>query len=346
MNEPQAGGLQLGLVRVEELPSRSWKVGALTLSRDAILAFLIIFVPFLAALWTWRIEARSFCHLSYIVAKKNGRKLASCTYVLAGMVICMVMLGQLFPKVLDSSGSLAYSKVDDGLLLGSINISVLGNGTAVQSPQVNLGLAESSNATSTGEEGQKVGEANNPETITQGAGQEQKSLGGVVNQMEEETGSGLGHQDGGPIDTVDEVGIVSTVQFRPKRKGRRRRDKKVECITLPVIEIPRTMPSIHKEAERLPPGIIAQTSDLFKRRLWGSPDDDLPMKPIYLFAVAVGLAQIEIVNKMVSKLSNRFTIMLFHYDGHVNDWEALQWPKEAIHIAATKQTKWFDSENH
>lgn len=35
-----------------------------------------------------------------------------------------------------------------------------------------------------------------------------------------------------------------------------------------------------------------------------------------------------------------FVIMLFHYDGIVDDWKDLEWSSHAIHISAISQTKW------
>jgi len=39
-------------------------------------------------------------------------------------------------------------------------------------------------------------------------------------------------------------------------------------------------------------------------------------------------------------LNNGFTVVLFHYDGKVDDWNDLDWSAEALHIAAAGQTKW------
>ena len=35
-----------------------------------------------------------------------------------------------------------------------------------------------------------------------------------------------------------------------------------------------------------------------------------------------------------------FVIMLFHYDGIVDDWKDLEWSSRAIHLSAISQTKW------
>ncbi|GAV76529.1 LOW QUALITY PROTEIN: DUF707 domain-containing protein, partial [Cephalotus follicularis] len=61
-----------------------------------------------------------------------------------------------------------------------------------------------------------------------------------------------------------------------------------------------------------------------------------------LLAMAVGVRQKQTVNKIVKKFpSNKFVLMLFHYDGAVNDWNDLEWSKDAIHVSAISQTKWW-----
>lgn len=35
-----------------------------------------------------------------------------------------------------------------------------------------------------------------------------------------------------------------------------------------------------------------------------------------------------------------FTIMLFHYDGIVDQWQDLAWSNQSLHIVALHQTKW------
>ncbi|XP_059309902.1 uncharacterized protein LOC132061040 [Lycium ferocissimum] len=94
-------------------------------------------------------------------------------------------------------------------------------------------------------------------------------------------------------------------------------------------------------SEPLPEGIIAKTSNLERRPLWGYPEQKKePSK--YLFAAAVGLKQKETVNKMVQKfLSSDFVVMLFHYDGNVDGWKTFKWSNSVIHISALNQTKWW-----
>lgn len=35
-----------------------------------------------------------------------------------------------------------------------------------------------------------------------------------------------------------------------------------------------------------------------------------------------------------------FVVMLFHYDGIVDEWRDLEWSDRAIHVSAVNQTKW------
>lgn len=41
------------------------------------------------------------------------------------------------------------------------------------------------------------------------------------------------------------------------------------------------------------------------------------------------------------QFSENFTIVLFHYDGRVSEWDEFEWSKRAIHVSAMKQTKWW-----
>ncbi|EOA36647.1 hypothetical protein CARUB_v10011910mg, partial [Capsella rubella] len=95
-------------------------------------------------------------------------------------------------------------------------------------------------------------------------------------------------------------------------------------------------------AERLPPGIVASESDLYLRRLWGSPDEDLKKEPRYLATFTVGYNQRHNIDACVNKFSDNFTIVLFHYDGRTSEWnDEFEWSKTAIHISVKKQTKWW-----
>ncbi|GAA0167521.1 hypothetical protein LIER_22439 [Lithospermum erythrorhizon] len=94
-------------------------------------------------------------------------------------------------------------------------------------------------------------------------------------------------------------------------------------------------------AERLPPAIIASESDLYLRRLWGRPSEDLTITPKYLVSFTVGIGQKNNIDAAVKKFSENFTIILFHYDGKTTEWDEFEWSKRAIHVSANKQTKWW-----
>ncbi|KAF8402243.1 hypothetical protein HHK36_013195 [Tetracentron sinense] len=96
-------------------------------------------------------------------------------------------------------------------------------------------------------------------------------------------------------------------------------------------------------SEALPKGIVSMTSNLEMRPLWGSPDKKKNQKSsMNLLAIAVGIKQKENVNKIVKKfLSSNFVVMLFHYDGFVDEWRDLEWSDHAIHVSVISQTKWW-----
>ncbi|XP_077227480.1 uncharacterized protein LOC143860627 isoform X2 [Tasmannia lanceolata] len=96
-------------------------------------------------------------------------------------------------------------------------------------------------------------------------------------------------------------------------------------------------------SEALPKGIISGTSNLEMRPLWGSPKIKRNGKSSKsLLAIAVGIKQKKIVDQIVKKFSSRdFTVMLFHYDGAVDEWGDLQWSGSALHVSAINQTKWW-----
>ncbi|KAL8254311.1 hypothetical protein R6Q59_032532 [Mikania micrantha] len=94
-------------------------------------------------------------------------------------------------------------------------------------------------------------------------------------------------------------------------------------------------------AERLPPAILASESDLFPRKLYGKPSEDITIKPKYLVTFTVGQNQKPNIDKAVKKFSENFTILLFHYDGKTTEWDEFEWSKRAIHISVSKQTKWW-----
>ncbi|XP_057984005.1 uncharacterized protein LOC131168523 isoform X2 [Malania oleifera] len=101
------------------------------------------------------------------------------------------------------------------------------------------------------------------------------------------------------------------------------------------------VPTNPRGAERLAPGIVESESDLFPRRLWGRPNEDMTIKPKYLVTFTVGYDQRSNIDTALKKFSENFTILLFHYDGRTSEWEEFEWSKRAIHVSAPKQTKWW-----
>ncbi|XP_004495539.1 uncharacterized protein [Cicer arietinum] len=103
-------------------------------------------------------------------------------------------------------------------------------------------------------------------------------------------------------------------------------------------------------SEALPAGIVSSTSSLEMRALW---DPQTPKKrhqegyinanaSTNLFAMAVGIKQKDLVDKMVKKfLASNFTVMLFHYDGIVDRWKKFEWSDRIIHISVADQSKWW-----
>ncbi|KAL3626172.1 hypothetical protein CASFOL_029721 [Castilleja foliolosa] len=93
-------------------------------------------------------------------------------------------------------------------------------------------------------------------------------------------------------------------------------------------------------SESLPKGIVAKTSNLERRPLWGLPEKTNGSRS--LFAVAVGVKQKINVDKMVRKfLESGFVVMLFHYDGIVDEWKDFGWSSKVIHVSVDNQTKWW-----
>ncbi|KAJ9180430.1 hypothetical protein P3X46_008677 [Hevea brasiliensis] len=94
-------------------------------------------------------------------------------------------------------------------------------------------------------------------------------------------------------------------------------------------------------SEALPEGIVSRTSNLQMRPLWGFPKSN-ENSSSNLFTLAVGIKQRDIVDEMVKKfLSSNFTVMLFHYDGVVDEWKDYKWNDHVIHVSAHNQTKWW-----
>ncbi|KAL8114843.1 uncharacterized protein LOC141668029 isoform X2 [Apium graveolens] len=94
-------------------------------------------------------------------------------------------------------------------------------------------------------------------------------------------------------------------------------------------------------SETLPEGIVAKTSNLELRPLWGDVKKK-SKRSENLLAIAVGVKQKDVVNQIVEKfLGNGFDVMLFHYDGLVDEWNDLKWSFPVIHVSAMNQTKWW-----
>nr|XP_043607832.1 uncharacterized protein LOC122579678 [Erigeron canadensis] len=101
------------------------------------------------------------------------------------------------------------------------------------------------------------------------------------------------------------------------------------------------VPTNPRGAERLAPGIVTSESDLYLRRLYGRPIEDLTIKQRYLVTFTVGYEQKDNIDKAVKKFSENFSIMLFHYDGRTTEWNEFEWSTRAIHVSVPKQTKWW-----
>ncbi|XP_038708229.1 uncharacterized protein LOC120003348 isoform X2 [Tripterygium wilfordii] len=95
-------------------------------------------------------------------------------------------------------------------------------------------------------------------------------------------------------------------------------------------------------SEALPQAIVTKTSNLEMRPLWGSTVEDNRNLSMNLLAIAVGIKQKEVVDRIVKKFpASDFVVMLFHYDGVVDQWSDLTWSDRAIHVSAGNQTKWW-----
>ncbi|KAM0010172.1 hypothetical protein Hdeb2414_s0005g00166261 [Helianthus debilis subsp. tardiflorus] len=101
------------------------------------------------------------------------------------------------------------------------------------------------------------------------------------------------------------------------------------------------VPTNPRGAETLPPGIVTSESDLYLRRLYGTPSEDLIIKPRYLVTFTVGYEQKDNIDKAVKKFSENFSVLLFHYDGRTSEWNEFEWSNRAIHVSVPKQTKWW-----
>ncbi|WMV12329.1 hypothetical protein MTR67_005717 [Solanum verrucosum] len=94
-------------------------------------------------------------------------------------------------------------------------------------------------------------------------------------------------------------------------------------------------------SEAVPEGVVSKTSNLEMRPLWGDVEKKSPHS-VNLLGIAVGIKQKEMVNKIVKWfLEHDFVVMLFHYDGVVDEWNDLEWSNRALHVSAMNQTKWW-----
>ncbi|KAJ9687672.1 hypothetical protein PVL29_016240 [Vitis rotundifolia] len=96
-------------------------------------------------------------------------------------------------------------------------------------------------------------------------------------------------------------------------------------------------------SEALPEGIVVKTSNLEVQPLWGATlNGEKSSLSKSLLAMAVGIKQKEIVNQIVEKfISSNFVVMLFHYDGVVDEWREFAWSDHAMHVTVVNQTKWW-----
>ncbi|CAH8388930.1 unnamed protein product [Eruca vesicaria subsp. sativa] len=102
---------------------------------------------------------------------------------------------------------------------------------------------------------------------------------------------------------------------------------------------------VNEKLKGLPRGIIEPRSDFELKPLWSSSSlrtKGLKMTNRNLLAIPVGIKQKANVDTIVKKfLSANFTVVLFHYDGNMDQWWDLEWSSKAIHIVAQEQTKWL-----
>ncbi|VFQ79538.1 unnamed protein product [Cuscuta campestris] len=96
-------------------------------------------------------------------------------------------------------------------------------------------------------------------------------------------------------------------------------------------------------SEPLPEGVVCKTSNLEMQPLWGPlTHNEISKHQMNLLAIPVGIKQKELVNQIVKTfLDDDFGVMLFHYDGVVDEWNDLEWSRKVIHVSAANQTKWW-----
>ncbi|XP_033133774.1 uncharacterized protein LOC103836245 isoform X1 [Brassica rapa] len=111
------------------------------------------------------------------------------------------------------------------------------------------------------------------------------------------------------------------------------------------IDMTKESEPVDQKLEGLPRGIIQPRSDLELKPLWSSSSlssKGVEMATRNLLAIPVGIKQKSNVDAIVKKfLPANFTVVLFHYDGNMDQWLDLEWSSKAIHIVAQDQTKWW-----
>ncbi|KAG8078887.1 hypothetical protein GUJ93_ZPchr0007g6100 [Zizania palustris] len=155
---------------------------------------------------------------------------------------------------------------------------------------------------------------------------------------------------GGAIVTLDHKENLSILQLQPKEVV------VTEETRPPTSEVPAVEPAEEPSnicefqnqcrppgSEALPRGIVQDMSNFEMESLGGHPERRVAGRPAKsLLAIPVGIKQKAVVDKLVSKFpGDKFTVMLFHYDGVVDMWRDLRWADRAIHVSAIDQTKWW-----
>ncbi|XP_013701193.1 uncharacterized protein LOC106405139 isoform X3 [Brassica napus] len=111
------------------------------------------------------------------------------------------------------------------------------------------------------------------------------------------------------------------------------------------IDMAKESEPVDQKLKGLPRGIIEPRTDLELKPLWSSSSlrsKGVEMTNRNLLAIPVGIKQKSNVDAIVKKfLPANFTVVLFHYDGNMDQWLDLEWSSKAIHIVAQDQTKWW-----
>jgi hypothetical protein len=104
--------------------------------------------------------------------------------------------------------------------------------------------------------------------------------------------------------------------------------------------------SSRRRRNALPRGIEQLKTNLeMEKSLAGNPErlHDAGSLKRSLIAIPVSINNKDVVDKLVSKfMAADFAVVLFHYDGAVEQWNELEWSRRVLHVAAHGQTKlWF-----